>query len=454
MSTPQRVAWAIAAVAIFSSPTPVQAGANRILSQSASAAGQSAAFTAQADDPSAIYYNPAGMTQLQGIQTSVGVLLIGGSTSFRSPTGQTAKSSFDGSVVYPPPLNLYVTANLKDLGINWLGNLTAGLGVLSPFGTLIRWPDNGPFNSARTFAALQLIDIKPTLAYKINDQLSVGLGADVYTFSSFYGEGHLQRDSIGPPLAPPGLSAELNGKDTAAGFNASVMYTPFRNADGKPLANIGFIYRSQATFHNEGQFLVNGGLVANASQTVVLPQVFTGAIALWPNRDQDHEWKLELDVDVTGWKSIRNLDYRLSNGMTLPAPQNWRNSYTVMVGTEYKWLRPQMLPEWEVAARAGYWHSQTPIPDFSFNPEIPDSDNHSISVGLGLLCQGNGQFLGLFRCGRRGEEKYRPKAIALDVAFQTLLYEPRTVTGNVNSTVNGDYNTTIYVGSVNLRVNF
>ena len=53
----------------------------RILDQGAAAAGQSNAFTAQADDPSAIYYNPAGMMQLRGVQTYFGTTLLGGSTS-------------------------------------------------------------------------------------------------------------------------------------------------------------------------------------------------------------------------------------------------------------------------------------------------------------------------------------------------------------------------------------
>jgi long-chain fatty acid transport protein len=66
------------------------AGGFRIYDQSASATGQSAAFAAQADDPSAVYYNPAGMTQLRGTQLSFGTLLIGGHTSFTSPSGATA----------------------------------------------------------------------------------------------------------------------------------------------------------------------------------------------------------------------------------------------------------------------------------------------------------------------------------------------------------------------------
>jgi long-chain fatty acid transport protein len=445
-----------------SSVSGVEAGGFRILDQSASGTGQASAFTAQADDASAVYYNPAGMTRLRGVQISLGTLLVGGRTSYTSPTGATARGDFGNSIAFPPPSNFYLTANLRDLGFQALGNLTVGLGVLSPFGTLSRWPENGPFATAVTHAALEVIDIKPTVAYRITDEVSVGLGADIYTFASFWGEGRGEtkfRSSGGPGLPPVGTPLEINGRDTAAGLNASVMFTPFRNADGNPLASVGFVYRSQATLHLHGLFLVNGAPVSNASTTLVLPQVFTGGMAAWPIRDAVREWKLELDVDYTGWKSFRNTDVHLATGVTIPFPQHWRSAYTVMVGTEYKWLKPAPLPAWEVALRGGYWHSQTPVPDRSFTPAVPDADNHAISVGLGLLCKGQGRFLGLIECGAPSAGWWRPTGIGLDLAYQALLYEPRTVTGNqhplaVPGSVDGTYRTTYQVGSINLRLNF
>ena len=443
-------------------PTMASAGAFRIFDQSASGTAQGGAFAAQADDPSAIFFNPAGMTQLRGVQTSFGFMFIGGGTSYTSPAGATAHGDFGGTIALPPPFNLYMSANLKDLGFAALGNLSAGIGVVSPFGILYRYADDGPFSTAVTRQSLPLIDIKPTLAYKLSDQLSIGVGADIYTFASFWGSGQSVtkfNSSGGPGLPPPGTRMEVNGGDTAAGFNLSLLYTPFRNEDGKPLANVGFIYRSQATMHLTGNLLANGGLVADASTTLVLPQVFTGGISVWPIRDRRHEWKLELDVDMTGWKSVRNTDVHLSNGATIPFPQNWRNTYTTMIGTEYKWLGLEALPAWEVALRGGYWHSQTPIPDSSFLPTIPDADQHAVSVGMGFLCKGGGRFLGVIECGNAEGGILRPKALGLDLAYQAIFYENRTVSGNLNpvaipGVVNGTYQTTFHVGMINLRVNF
>ena len=412
------------------------------------------AFAAQADDPSALHYNPAGMTQLQGLQFMAGALISGGSTDFTGPTGVTARGDRNGSAAWPPPAHTYLTANLKDLGLTALRDLSAGIGLTVPFGSLTRWPNDGPFRTSTTFNTLPLLDIKPTLAYKVMENLSLGLGADIYTFSGLVGEGHVEKQSVWPGGlgVPAGSKVELSGKDTAAGFNASLLYTALRNADGKPLANIGIVYRSQATLHLSGALLANGANVSDARATLVLPQIITGAIAIWPVRTNEREWKLEMDVDYVGWKSVRTLDVMLANGVTIPQPQNWRSTYAVMLGTEYKWLVLESLPHWVVALRGGYTNQQNQMPDLTYDPGIPSSDLHVVGGGLGLLCKEQGSFLGLMRCGDLGVGVLKPKAVGVDLSLQAALYEDRTVSGNRNPTVDGTYRTTLYNGSVSLRV--
>ena len=420
----------------------------RIQGQGAAASAMSNAFAAQADDPSALHYNPAGMTQLHGVQIMAGGLFSGGTTNFTSSSGVNATGDRNGSLAWPPPMHTYIVTNLKDLGITALGNLSAGIGLTVPFGSLTRWPNDGPFRTATTFNALPLLDIKPTLAYKATENLSLGLGADIYTFSGLAGEGHVEKQSI--PSA--GVKTELFGKDTAAGFNASLLYTALRNADGKPLANIGIVYRSQATLHLSGALLANGANVSDASATLVLPQIITGAIAIWPVRTSEREWKLEMDVDYVGWKSVRNLDVTLGNGTTIAQPQNWRSTYAVMLGTEYKWLVLESLPNWEVALRGGYTNQQNQMPDLTYDPGIPSADVNIVGGGVGFLCKEHGMFLGLMRCGDFGVGSLKPKAIGVDLSFQTSLYEDRTVSGNRNPTVDGTYRTTLYNGGVSIRM--
>ncbi len=420
----------------------------RIQGQGTAASAMGNAFSAQADDPSALHYNPAGMTQLQGVQFMAGALSAGGSTNFTGPTGATARGDRNGSVAWPPPTHLFITANLKDIGLTALGDFTAGIGVTVPFGSLTRWPNDGPFKTATTFNTMPLLDIKPTLAYKVTENLSLGLGADIYTFSGLIGEGQLEKHSV----SSAGVKTELAGKDTAAGFNTSLLYTALRNPDGKPVANIGLVYRSQATLHLTGALLNDGAKVSDASSTFVLPQIITGAIAIWPVRTSEREWKLELDVDHVGWKSVRSLDVRLGTGSTIAKPQNWTNTYAVMVGTEYKWLALESLPHWDVALRAGYTNQQNQMPDLTYDPGLPSSDLHIVGGGVGLLCKEQGSFLGLMRCGDLGVGWLKPKAIGLDLSYQVAFYEDRTVAGNRNPTVNGTYQTLLHNGSLSIRV--
>ena len=428
-------------------PSLGHAQALRFQPQGAVAAGQGNAFAAQADDASAIHYNPAGLSQVDGVQVITGTALLGGSVKFNSPTGTDIRGDFGGSVVLPPPSHSYVSANLGALGWDSLSKVTVGLGLISPFGLNIRYPLDGTFNSAVTSAALPLIDIKPTLAYKLNDQLSIGVGADIYTFASFLGQGHAEQKQI-----LGGASVEFNGNGTGAGANLSLLYTPLRNGDGKPIASVGLVYRTQAVVPLSGSLLVNGAKVADASTNLVLPQIYTGAIAIWPVRTSEREWKLELDVEYVGWKSNRDLDIHLSSGEVTQQPQQWKTVPVVAIGTEYKWLNPAWLPHWDVAVRSGYTRTENPVPDMTFNPAIISLSSNTLSIGAGFLCKGPGRFLGMVPCG--GASALWPKGIGLDVAFQEWFYESRRVTGNLIPTVDGTYNAYIHLGTVSVKFMF
>ena len=454
------VRWELALLTLASivfTASPVSAQVPRVYGQGAAASGMGNAFAAQADNPSALHYNPAGMTQLRGIQIMGGGSLVGGTTDFGSPSGISTTGDHDGAFAWPGPGHGYITANLQGVGVSLLDKLTVGVGVTTPFGSVMRWPDDSPFRTLTTFTALPLFDVKPTLAYQLHPDLSIGAGADIYTFASFFGEGHAELQSISPGgLAPAGSKLEFNGKGTAPGFNVGALYTALRNGDGQPVANLAVVYRSQATLHLDGALSVNGVKIQDATTTLVLPQVITGGIALWPVRNPEREWKLELNVDYVGWKSVRNLDIHLADGTVIPQPQNWKGTYAILVGTEFRWLRVDRLPGWEIALRGGYTNQQAQVPDLNFNPGVPSADLHVISTGIGLLCNGNGSFLGLISCGRVGIGPIKAKLVGVDVSYQAFLYEPRTISGNtgLRAAVNGLYNTTLHAGGLSVRASF
>ena len=274
--------------------TPALADGFRNPFHDAAAIGQGNAFAAQADNASAIFYNPAGMTQVRGVEFAGGVQSVSVNTTFTSPTGATVQSDRPFPIGLPPPGQMFLTANLKDLGISALGDLSAGLGIQNLYGFAAKYPTNGSFATSVTFAQLPLIAIKPTLAYKLTESLSVGLGADILTFASFLGEGQAERQFLAPPGSgfPPGTALELNGSGTTAGLNASLLYTPWRTDDGKPRLSFAGIWRSQAVLTLNGELRANGTLVTNASTSIRLPEIWTDCV---PARTPRHQSRFPAD---------------------------------------------------------------------------------------------------------------------------------------------------------------
>jgi long-chain fatty acid transport protein len=442
------------AVAIFAgllAPAPAWSEGFRLLDHGAAAAGQGAAFAAQADDPSALYYNPAGMTQLSGFQIMAGTNLIASETTFTATDGQKVHGGANGLLANPPPSHLYLTYGFGES----LKNLTVGIGLTSTFGLIIEYPTSGPLANVITSASLPLLDIKPTAALQVADWLSIGAGLDIYTFWSAVGDGHAELKRIaGLESAalgiPAGVALETNGTDTALGFNAGVLVTPLRNEARKPLLNLALVYRSPVTLNASGSFLVNERRAAGADFRLALPWVLTGGVAGWPVRDAHREWKIEVDFDYVDWTRFENTDIRLSSGVTVPFPRQWNAGYLVMLGTEYRWLRVDSLPSWEISVRGGYFHSWTPVPERTFDAAVPDADYHAFAIGLGLLCRFPGRFLGFIPCGRAAKQGL----VSLDLAYQLVLFDTRQISDNIDPRVTGRWETTTHVGALTLRVGF
>jgi long-chain fatty acid transport protein len=418
------------------------------------AIAQGNAFVAQADDPSAIHYNPAGMTQLHGLQNAFGVQFVNIDTRFKNPDGVGTSNDLGGPFGLPPPGQLFVTANMEDLGPSWLSRFTFGFGLLNLFGFGADYPSDGPLATAITSAIFPLLDLKPTIAYKATENLSFGLGADIFTFFDFAAGGKLKQKFKWPGGLgiAPGSSVEINGSGTTAAANLSFLYTLWRYED-KPRLNVGAVWRSQAFLPLKGDFLVNGNGFAKTSTEQFLPQSFSYGIAYWPVRDREREWKLEVDVDYVRWSSMRDLNIKLSTGDILRNPQSWHDAVSFGLGAEYRWLQPSRYPGWEFAVRGGFHRSHTPIPDKNINPAFPDSNVNVFSIGVGWFCKAGALFLGLISCETEGEDLLRRRGIGFDMSYQLLYFEPRRVSGHPNPAVDGRYKTLTQALSLTFRLN-
>src|SRR5712691_8152253 len=126
----------------------------------AAATGKANAFAGEANDPSAIFYNPAGITQLPGTQLMVGTSIVKLDSTFRSSTTGENTNLEDQFPIVP---HYFITHRFKQ----WDERVSIGLGVYTPFGIVVDWPDNwqGRFNT--TDARLRVTVYNPSLAYPV-----------------------------------------------------------------------------------------------------------------------------------------------------------------------------------------------------------------------------------------------------------------------------------------------
>src|ERR1035437_9424768 len=138
----------------------------RIPNQDASAIARGNAFVATADNPSAIYYNPAGITQLEGQNIRAGMYLVSGGYDFTSPSGQTARANSD----FQPVPQLYYVFSREDFPLSF------GLGLYAPYGLALDWGQNSPFSTEAEKGSLTYLTINPVIAWKIHPALSIAIG--------------------------------------------------------------------------------------------------------------------------------------------------------------------------------------------------------------------------------------------------------------------------------------
>jgi len=239
-----RTLRALLALPLLALPATAHASSFALESQGARAMGFSGAYVAQAADPSAIYYNAAGIAFLKGRRLYVGGIFGGGlKTDFTgsgpNPPIGTLETSKNGLGVLP---TLYYSQPLNEKTV-------IGIGVFKPFGFHSQW-DNPDQYSGRTICLdckVASWAVNPTIAFKIEDRLSIGGGVDV-RFSSFDLTRRLEASPN--PFPVPTDVAELtyaSGTDVGVGFNVGLLASPSEDF------SIGVSYRHKVTINHGGQ---------------------------------------------------------------------------------------------------------------------------------------------------------------------------------------------------------
>lgn len=326
---------------------------------------------AAADDPSTIYFNPAAMTQLPGIQISGGgVALMANARqqqrgSFRTVpglpvtvpvTGNDGGNPFDKLIPIPSG---YASVQAGD-------RLWLGIGVNAPFGLKLDYDDGffGRYDSLYT--DLKTYNIQPSAALKLNDHLSVGGGVDVQ-YVRVTLTNALPNAS---PLQPDGL-ASVKGDDWSVGWNAGLFYT---TGD----TNFGVHYRSRMKHNLSGRYTVTGLLAPlaagnadlPATAPLKLPDILTVSMAHWLTP------KLRAMVTARwyNWSVFKQIAIQPQGAPRSVKELEYHDSYSVAAGADY------VLSD-ALTLRAGAMFDRTPTNPQYLTTRVPDGDRTWLTAG-------------------------------------------------------------------------
>lgn len=401
---------------IAASAMPIMAVASGYKINEQSAAGMGTAHAgraAMAEDASAVFYNPAAMTQLQTPQLAAGFTYINGDGEFEGTSTNAAQfpganegldngGDFLGEKVIP--FFYYVHPLNEDLAV--------GVGVFTPFGTETNYNDHFVGGGFADETALVSVEIQPSIAYKVSDQLSIGGGLDIV-----YMQGTLSKyvDQLPYNALVPGLNNtafigyenhyEVTGDDWGVGWNVGAYYQL------SEATTIGFSYRSEIEIELEGDssFADQTGLqfynaqaaavlgpIDSRDQASLVPLTTPHSATVSLTHQLTNDLLLQAGATWTGWSSFQNFDViaventtgglndgfadpsdlaGLGNGYVGHIQENWKDVWAAALGATFQ-LNNQL------ALRAGYAYDQSPVTDEYRTARVPSSDRQWVTLGL------------------------------------------------------------------------
>ena len=346
---------AVAALAIGLAASKAQAGAFGLREQSATGQGLSfAGAAAGGAGLGSMFWNPAAMTDYKGIQIEgsiSGIFPFAKLTTDSTSALSTGKTSGDIAQDSALPA-IYGTWQVgKDV---WLG-----LSVNAPFGLATKYdPSWGTGRLYGTTTRANSTEVTPSLAYQINDQLSVGVGARIMTFKAIYKS----------YVTLTGRNGGLEGDGTGVGASAGVTYKP----DNK--TEIGIGYRSAVQQDLTGTFASPiSGTVSPIKLRVMLPDSVTVGV----KRKLTDQWTVLAGYEWTNWSRVQfPVYYNQNTGARISSlPLGYKDGWMASLGLEYA-----MNPNWTL--RSGVAYEYSPIRDDTRGPRLPDNDRVWLSLGL------------------------------------------------------------------------
>ena len=360
------------------------ASASGFAIQNQTGSGNGNAFAgaaAAAEDAGTIYFNPAGMTNLpKGHNISASGTLLNRKVEFNNK-GSSTTPGFGFGSSFPLPAGdggdagglAVLPAGFWAYGI--APNLSVGLGFGPTFGNKTEYQSDFIGRNAGFFFEMKQININPSIAYKLNDMVSLGAGINFAHNESTFKQGN--------PLVMPAAGylpnnyLKVTADDWAVGYNLGATFQL------SPATRIGLAYRSELEFDLEGKekwkFTAAGfGPVAPLVNQKIKGELKTPAnFSLAVSHKASDKLELLGDVTWTDWSVVSTLTVKSKAGVPLQElPYNFEDTYRVGFGASYQYNE-------QVKTRFGVAYDKTPVQHAADRTmTLPDSDRIWLSFGV------------------------------------------------------------------------
>lgn len=395
-----------------------------IFTHSASALGQANAVTAHHDQPSAVFFNPALLNQLDGTQLEIGTTAIFLDKEFTSAeTGETIEEDNEARF----PSTLYLSHEISD---QW----SVGFGAFFPFGLGSKWPEDWEGRYLITHQDLFTLNIRPAVSWQAHPRLALSTGIDyVYGKATLRNKVNLTALTRGEAGPLPDAEQEFEGDSDGWGFNLGLAVKITDNLQ------FGAAYRSEVDLDFDGDVsfeipplspeiegLIRQGLAERGgSAELTMPQQLSFGLAC-----TIANLTLEAGARWEDWASYDALILALEDGSIVRFERDWDDTWAYNIGGRYR-HSPAL------SILFGYMLQEGAVPDNTLEPAVPDSDDtHLWTIGTEVSYS---RFLfSLAYAYQRSEEAGKDNLVGADLG----------------GTANGDYESDAHMVALSIRSRF
>ncbi len=336
------------------------------------------AFVGQADDATAVFWNPAGLV---GQKATISASMV---DVYLYPTYKNDTYGIDAKVDDVHFISPHIFANYASDRFAW------GFGFFVPHGLGVEWDGSEllPFSNDKELdwsSEISMITVSSSAAYKVTDKFNVGFSVNIHHGAMEIARGEDRYDMVNSNLGSDGLldtqyKEEVSGSGTSFAFG--IQYTPVEDF------TIGLSYRSPSVvaLSGDAEFTKmpvpdgQGGTI-EISHDLYIRRDFEipfwiGLGTSWRATDR---WTFNLDAQMTRWSTYDKMVSQVvmeSGTENVITHMEWEDAIQFRFGTEYKATDC-------LALRAGYFYDPAPAPDETVNILFPSSTNHNATFGGG-----------------------------------------------------------------------